>query len=234
MSQDSIFSEVDDELRSERMQNLWRQFGPWVIGAAVLIVVLVGANEGWRWYQNSIAARSSDQFYTAFDLLDQGDIAGAQDALNQTIETGAGQYPALAQFAQAALLANEGDTAAATEAYDALANTQTHPRMRELALYFAASLRVDAGDVAGVEARVGGMISPDNPMRNIARELLGLAQYQAGERAAALQTFTQVLADPLTSQGLQRRVQIYIAQLTAEGVEAPASTDSVANSSANQ
>ncbi len=234
MSEDRIFSEIDEELRSERMRALWRQFGPWVIGAAVLVVILVGANEGWRWYKNDIASRSSDQFYAAFELLDEGDIEGAQAALNETIATGSGQYPLLAQFSQAALLAEEGKMEEATAAYDALANSQTHPRVREVALYLAASLRVEEGDVAGVQARIGGLIEPGNPMRNIAREILGLAQYEAGEYDKALFNFTNILSDPLASAGLQRRAQLYEAQLRAEGAQLPGPTASVAIAPANE
>src|SRR5690606_13983382 len=49
MSQDNIFREIDEELRSDRMRSLWRRFAPYVIGAAVGVVVLVAANEGWNW-----------------------------------------------------------------------------------------------------------------------------------------------------------------------------------------
>ena len=35
MSNENIIREIDEELRSDRMRNLWRNFGPYVIGAAV-------------------------------------------------------------------------------------------------------------------------------------------------------------------------------------------------------
>ncbi len=229
MSQDSIFSEIDEELRSDRMQNLWRRFGPWVIGGAVLIVVLVGANEGWRWYQSDISARSSDQFYEAFDLINAGDMEAGLAALNETVSAGSGQYPTLARFAQAALLAEEGKLTEATSAYDSLSNTLSDKRMRELALLLGASLRVDDGDVPGVQARIGGLISPDNPMRNMARELLGLAQYASGDIDAARATFSQILDDPIASQDLLRRAQLYDAQLQAEGAADPAASNAPAS-----
>lgn len=221
MSEDSIFSEVSEELRSERMRNLWRQYGPWVIGAAVLIVVLVAVNEGWRWYQNSVAAESSDKFYAAFEAVNDGDVAGAQDQFNIVIAEGSGGYPELARYAQAALLASDGKTDEAVAAYDAIASTESNQRMRDLAFLFAANLLVDSGDVAAVQARVGGLISPENPLRNAAREILGLSQYAAGDGDAARQTFKTIFDDTLATLEVLQRVQVYDAQLEAEGFADP-------------
>jgi len=225
MSEETIFREVDEELRSERMRSMWRRFGPFVIGAAVLIVILVAVNEGWRWYQDSVAATSSEQFYQAYDLTQSGDIAGAQEALEQVIADGSGAYPTLARFSQAALMAQEGQTEEALAAYDRLATEQSNPHLRDLALLFAAGLLVDRGDVEGVRSRVGGLISEDNVLRNPARELLGLAQYAAGDAAAARATFAEVLNDPEVSLELRQRVSLFDAQLQAEGAPAPATED---------
>jgi hypothetical protein len=222
MSEENIFSEVDEELRRERMRNLWRLFAPYVIGAAIAIVALVAAYEGWNWWQNSNAARSSDAFYSAIDLAGSGDIAGAQAALETLAEDGSGQYPVLARFRQASLLAGDGKTDEAVAAYDALAATISNRRLRDLALVLAAFVLVDGGDVAPVEARVGGLTTPDNPMRNSAREALGLAQYAAGDIDTARATFEAIAADPSGSLQTIGRIQIYIAQLIAEGAKAPA------------
>src|SRR5690606_20556257 len=71
MSQDNIFREIDEELRSDRMRALWRRFGPFVIGAAVAIVVLVAANEGWSWYTKSRSASASEELYAALEAADR-------------------------------------------------------------------------------------------------------------------------------------------------------------------
>lgn len=218
MSEDSIFREVDEELRSERMHALWRRFGPIVIGAAVAVVVLVGANEGWRWYKDTNSARSSDLLYAAFTSAEAGDTVAAQEALNVTIEQGSGQYPLLAQFRQAALLLEDGKTQEAVAAYDALSTTAEDKRLRELAFVLAAQALVDSGDVAGIEARVGGILSSEGALQGTAREALGLAQYKAGDLAAALETFELIIADPSTVSNQIGRIQIYIAQLAAEGI----------------
>lgn len=221
MSNENIIREIDEELRSDRVRGLWKQFGPYVIGAAIAIVVLVAANEGWAWWQNSNSARSSDQFYAALELADGTDIEAARKALDGVIAAGHGGYPNLARFREASLLAKESKPADAIAAYDRLATTETNKNLRDLALVMAGYLLVDQGDVAAVEQRVGGLVAPNNPMRNAAREALGLAQYKAGNLVAAMQSFEAASQDPLSSQELRNRLQIYLGQLVAEGAALP-------------
>lgn len=221
MSQDNIFREVDDELRSDRMRNLWRRFGPYVIGAAIAVVLLVAVNEGWTWWQKSNSARASDEFYAALDLKDGGDLAGAQAALDKIIASGNGGYAQIARFSEAGLLIKQGKTAEAVAVYDALGATEGNARLRELALILAANTLVDGGDVAAVQQRVGALATTENPMRNAAREALGLTQYKAGQLEEARLNFEAVLVDPLASTDMRRRMQVYLGQLAAEGVVPP-------------
>ena len=40
-----LFREIDEELRQERFEKLWQNYGKYVIGAAVAVVLSVG---GWK------------------------------------------------------------------------------------------------------------------------------------------------------------------------------------------
>lgn len=227
MSNENFIREIDEELRSDQMRAFWKNFGPWIIAAAVLLVVGVAGYEAWNWWNNSNAARSSDQFYSALTLADGTDVAAAQQALDQVEAQGSGSYPLLARFREAALLAKDGKAAEAAAAYDAIATGETNQHIRGLALVLAAYTLVDSGDVGQVEQRVSGLAVPGNPMRNAAREALGLVKYKAGDLDGAMADFEAVLADPFVSREAQTRLQIYVAQLTALGAAAPA-TDGTA------
>ena len=219
MSDEIIFREVDEELRRDRVQTAWRRYGPFVIGACVAIIAIVAAEEGWSWWQGSNAARSSDQFYAALDAENNGDIPGAMKALDAVIAQGSGQYPVLARFKEAGLLAKQGKADDALKAFDDLATTVSNTRFKELALLSGANLLVDKGDVPGVKQRVTGLLASDNPLRNSARETLGLAQYKSGDLAGALDSFEAILNDPISSQETRGRIQVYIGQLAAEEKE---------------
>ncbi len=217
MSEQNIFREVDEELRSDRMRALWRRFAPYVIGAAVGVVLVVAGNEGWTWYHANNAAKSSDELYSAFKLIDGGDLPAAQTQLDALIADGSGNYPVLAQFRKAGVLAKEGAVADAVAAYDALANAQSNARLRELALVLGGTLMIDAGTLADVESRVGSIAAEGSPLRNAAREALGLAQYKAGDFAAAQASFEAVVNDPLSQSTVRNRMGYYLAQLLSQG-----------------
>ena len=221
MSNDTIFREVDEELRGDRMRTLWKRFGPFVIGAAVAIVVLVAVNEGWSWWQNSQASQASDKFYSALEIADGTDVAAAQKAFEEVEAGSPAGYATLAKFRLAGLLAKEGKIDEAIAAYDALANSEPNQQLKALALVFAANLFVDRGDVAAVEQRIQGLATADNALRNAARETIGLTQFKAGDLDAAVVTLNQILADPLTNQEMAGRIQVYVAQLVAMGAKDP-------------
>ena len=233
MSNENIIREIDEELRSDRMRNIWQRFGGWLIGAAVLIVLLVAANEGWQWWQKSSSASSSDQFYAALELADGSDIVAAQEALNGVIAANHGGYPALARFRSASLLAKDGKTAEAIAAYDAIATGETNRYLRELAFVLSGTLLVDEGDIAQVEQRVGGLTTAESPMRNAAREAIGLAKYKAGDLDGARIEFEAILADPLASAEARNRLQIYLMQLVAEGAAPAVALDAATDAEAS-
>lgn len=234
MSSDTIIQEVDEELRRDRIRKLWRQVAPFVLGGAISVVLIVAGYEGWTWWQKSESARSSDLFYAATKIADGTDFDAAKKALDGVVAQGSGGYPQLAQFRAAALLAQQGKADEALAAYDALATSLPNTSLRELALVLAGNLLIDKGDVAAVQQRVEGSLTPQSPLRNAAREVLGLTQYKAGKLDDAMKTFNDVIVDPLTANDIRTRIQTYIQQLIAEGAKPiVASSEAPADASAS-
>lgn len=222
MSNENFIAEINEELRSDQLRNFWKRFGPWVIAAMVAIVIGVAGYEGYNWWRDSNSAKASDDFYAALQLADGTDAAAAQKALDTLATGGWGGYPTLAKFRNAALLAHDGKIDEAVAAYDALAGQQTNQRLRDVALVLAAYLLVDKGDVAAVNQRVAGIVDGASAMRNAAREALGLVKYKAGDLEGARQSFQAAVDDANSSSEMRQRIEIYLRQLLAEGVAAPA------------
>ena len=109
-----FMNEIDQELRQERMRQMWRQYGVYIIAGVVAIVLFVAGRQGLVAYQESARNTAADAYHTA--LLDAGD-----EALSGLAGEDGEGYAMLARFQLAADAANSGDKAAAEAAYLALA-----------------------------------------------------------------------------------------------------------------
>lgn len=213
-----IFREVEDELRQERLKQLWQKFGPVVIGVAVLIVVATGGYRLWEWYSFRQAAEASDRFFAAVELARDNAHADAATAFGDVADGGYG----LADFAAlraASAQAAAGDVADAIAAYDAVERDGSiDPLIRDVARVRAAYLELDQGGVDAVRVRVEGLIGPDHPFRFMANEALGAAHYKAGEKVEALRLFVAISQDPAAPSEIRDRAGAFEDLLVSEGV----------------
>jgi hypothetical protein len=218
-----IIREVDEELRRERMMKLWERYGIYAVAVAVLVVLAVGGWRVWEWYSLREAAKSSVQFESAIALGNEGRRPEAEAALNALAKDGTSGYRLLARF-RAAAETTKSNRQGGVAAYDALAaDTSLESVFRDFARVQAALLLVDGASVAEITSRMEPLLVPSSAFRNSARELIGLAHYRAGERAAAAKRFAEIVTDPDAPPSMRNRAQVMGALLAGEmGVAAPA------------
>ncbi|HSI42196.1 MAG TPA: tetratricopeptide repeat protein [Xanthobacteraceae bacterium] len=203
-----IFNEIDEDLRRERLGKLWSKYGAFIVALALLIVASVAGWRGYEWWKDREAQAAGAQFAAALELSTAGKHAEADSAFDAIAKDGTAGYRMLARFGAAAQLAATDRTAAAA-AYDGLAaDAALDPLARDIARVRAALLLVDTAALADIEGRMKPLDTPTSAFRHSARELIGLAQYRAGDFAAAARTFETVLADTETPPGLRQRAEL--------------------------
>lgn len=218
MSDDSFIREVNEEIRSDRMKSIWKRYGIYLIGIAVLIVVATAAFRGYQYYTGVQATRSGDAFLAALNLAREGRQDEALAALRELEEGGYGSYPALARMRAATVLADTGDEAAAISDFSTIGNDNSVPAaIRDIARIRAAYLLVDAGSYEDVAVQVEILSGADNPMRHSAREALGLSAWKAGELIQARQWFEQIAGDTGVPAGISQRAQMMLDIIAASG-----------------
>ena len=117
-----------------------------------------------------------------------------------------------ARFEAAAALANEGKTAEAAAAFDALAkDASVDPILQDHATLQAASLRLDKADYAEMEQRLKPLAESSSAWRFSARELLGLSAYRLKNMREAETQFNALIGDEATPQNLRERAEMMIA-----------------------
>ena len=217
MSDESLFREVDEEVRQEQFKKLWARYGKAVIGLAVLVILGVAGMEGWKYWQLKQSEAAGDKFFAAAQLATDGKVADAVKDFEAIDTTG---FAHLGRLRAAAQLATEGKAEDAVKLYDALAaDTKVDATLRDLSRIRAAAVLADTASFTDIEARLKDFTGADSPWRHIAREIMASVQFRAKDYKGADQQVQAILADPAAPGPLRQRAET-MAQLLAPMVTA--------------
>ena len=78
-----IFHEVDEEVRRERLEQLWTRHRFSLIALAIVVVAGVGGWRGYQWWEAKKAAEAGAQFEAALALAEQGKHEEAEAAFGK-------------------------------------------------------------------------------------------------------------------------------------------------------
>jgi hypothetical protein len=201
-----IFREIDEDLRRDNLAQLWKKYGNYVIGLAVLIVVATAAIVGWRAYQDKQRETQGGEYASALDLARQGkdaDAAAAFAALAQKADAG---RALLARFEEAASKVNTGDVADAIALYDRMAaDNSMDPAFRDVATLLSARYTIDKGDPQTAIAKLQPLAAPASAWRGLALEMIALAELKAGDKSKAQKDFDSLGKDTTAPQAVRQR-----------------------------
>ena len=147
---DTFVREVQEEIRRERLAQLWDRYGVIAIGLAALLVISV---MGYKYFEySSLKAREAagQKFEAATRLVATGKVQEAQQAFEAMAKSAPSGYGTLSRLRVAGALAEENKRAEAVAAYDAVAKDgSADVLLRDFATLQAALLRVRRGRLDG-------------------------------------------------------------------------------------
>ena len=134
MSNDLIH-EIEESIKQERLEKLWKEYGPYLIASIVLAVLFTALLTGWRGWNHKINANQTSAVIMALDKEDQ--VAALE-------EISAGLRPnqrAVSYLTAAGLLIRDGRNEQALQQYQsAAADRNIKPLFRDLAQLMAVRL----------------------------------------------------------------------------------------------
>jgi hypothetical protein len=211
---DEFVREVDEAVRQDRWMKLWKEYGAYIVGAALAIVLGTTAGVLWRNWQESGRLAEAARFAEAQQLLRQDDPALAAEAFAAMAEDAGGGYAVLARLRAAEAQAEAGDAAAKAATLERLADDQgATPLYRQLAELLALQQGFAALDPEAARSRVEPLAGQAAPWRYSALELRALAEIEAGDLDAARATLESLLSDPQTPPNLSRRAAELMASI---------------------
>jgi len=205
---DSFVNEVDESLRQDSALTMAKRYGPWLIGVFILLMAALGA---WQWWQGEQEKRSraqSDAYMAAIELAQAGNFDAAKTEFDRLSGEGPRAYRVMSKMQSAAILQGQGDLDGAIAAFDEAADLANDPLMRDTARLRAAYIAAETQDFAAVQARLQPIIDADTRLSYLARELLGVEAWEAGELDLARSTLENLTLAFEAPQGVQQRAQL--------------------------
>lgn len=195
MIDQGILQEIEEDLQRQRYEKLWKQYGHYVIAAALAIVLAAAVISGWRSWREYSEQKATAGLLTLVE-------GKADDKARQTdgLESFARAHPgsghaALARLNAAAIAIKEGKTEQGISIYDSLAADESMEMpFRQLGDLLSVQAQLDSGDIAKLKSRLSPLTA-DGPWRLSARELSALLSLRAGEKEEAKRLYSEISKD---------------------------------------
>jgi hypothetical protein len=198
-----IFREVEEDVRRERFEKLWKAYGNYALGALVLLFAGIAGWQFWERHEAQERARVSDQFVAAQRITNPQTAASAFADIARTAPKG---YAELARLSEAGAMLASGQTAPAIDLYKQIANSDKGP-VGAVARLRAAWAMADTASRTELAELVKPLDQTGSPWRQNAQEVLAYADYRAMDRKGAQAKYAILAADPESPDSLRRRAQ---------------------------
>lgn len=199
---DSFIDEVTEEVRKDRLFQLFRRYG-WIAGVVIVLIVGGAAWNEYRKARDRAAAEAlGDQILAAMNAPDAS--ARAEQLSDVSAQTPGGA--AIVEFVRAGAQAEAGEVEAAVAGLNRIATDGDLPLIyRQIASFKALALQSDT--LSADERRSGfeALAQPGVALRLLAEEQLALIELEQGETEAAIDRFQSILADAESTSDLQQR-----------------------------
>jgi hypothetical protein len=218
-----IFQEVEEDVRRERYEKLWKEYGNYIIALAVLIIAAVAAFQAWQRYDTARRERVSDQFQQANQLATSGNYVRAETEFATIARNAPSGYANLAKLRLAGVYLAEGKRDQSVTLLRELTNL-SDPVLASAARLRLAWTLADASPKNEIAGIVQPLMAKDNPWRFAASEVIAYVDLKDGARNQAITEYQQIANDPAAPNILRQRaggIAEFLKANPQSGVTAP-------------
>jgi len=198
-----IFREVEEDVRRERFEKLWKAYCSYAIAALILLFAGIAGWQFWQRHEMQERQKISDAFIAAQRISDPQTAAGAFVDLARTAPKG---YALVAKLSQAGAMYASGQRPGAIDLYKQIAGDDSGP-IGSVARLRAAWALADSASRTELAELLKPLVQPGNAWRQNAREVLAYADYRAMDTKSALAKYSELALDPESPDGLRGRAR---------------------------
>jgi hypothetical protein len=203
-----IFNEINEDLRQERLINLWNKYKNAVMSGILTIIIGTGAFVYWQNNQVARLQEASSDYMDAILTLSSGNMTRALEILESTPQKSGQAYADLSKLLGAGILREKGDKLGAIEAYKNLILTASTNVLKEFAQIMLCYLQVDEADPKELLDALKPSLSPKSSWYPSALEISALAKMRLGQYAEAQEDYKKILSLSKVPFALKARAEI--------------------------
>ena len=201
-----IFHEVEEDVRRERFEKLWKQYGDYAIALVAVIVIAIAGYKFWQRYETQQRLNASAAFFSAQQIGATGNSKAAAGAYANIAKTAPRGYSSVAQLAEANALYAAGNRSDAQALYKKLAENGS-AQISAIARIRLAWATVDSAPKSELEATLAPLNTETSAWRFMAREILAYADYRAGATGQAQSEFAALEENKDAPDGVRGRAR---------------------------
>jgi len=199
-----IFQEVEEDVRRERYEQIWKKYGNYMIAAAAVLVAAVAGYQAWLRYDLTQRQQISDRFGQATQAAQTGNLPKAETDFAALTKEAPSGYATLAKFQLAGAYLAQGKRDQGIALLRELV-ASSDPIISSTARLRLAWALADASAKPEIVTLLEPLTAADNPWRFAAQEVLAYMDLKGGTRNAALAAYEKLSQDTGAPANLRQR-----------------------------
>jgi hypothetical protein len=208
-----IFREVEEDVRRERAEKIWKAWGKYIIALVVLVFAGIGAWQLWQRHEQQEREKVSAAFIAAQRISNPQSAAAAMSDLSKTAPKG---YAEVARLSEAGAMFASGQRDNAIALYKQIAADDSGP-VGAVARLRAAWAMADTASRSQLADLLSPLDQPNSAWHENAEEILAYADYRGMNMKAAQARYAQLAVDPEAPDALRARAKAMAAFLKGGG-----------------
>jgi hypothetical protein len=219
-----IFQEVEEDVRRERYEQLWKNYGNYIMIAAALLVAAVAGYQAWQRYDLSQRQKISDRYRAASQSAQTGNLPKAESDFAALVKDAPTGYSTLSKFHLAGAYLAQGKLDPAVALLREL-TTSSDPIVSSSARLRLAWTTADAVPKSEIVNLLQPLSAADSPWRFAAAEVIAYVDLKDGTRAQALAEYQKLSQEADAPASLRQRavgISEYLKANPESGISAAA------------
>lgn len=135
-----ILQEVDEALKQDKILEIWKSYGNYIIAAIVMVVLMTAAKSGYEYHHKT----TSEAATTALTAILEGDEENRTAELQKFIQDTKGGATIVAQLELAGSYLNDNNSAEALKTFaDIAMNSKAKPYFKDFAKLMMVQIKMD-------------------------------------------------------------------------------------------